>query len=310
MILIFLLRKRNLLSRKNKDENDDKINNKKENKTFDYVSKAPTKEEKNKSPNINGSQLSAIRPKNEDENKKLINFAPKQVEKVSEESSVSISDEKPKIQIKRLELPSRTQDQDSQIANTKSDAKLQNYSKSIAKIDINQNSENRIFNRSKLEENSDPEVTPSNERFLEVSDDTRGYMTQRNHPEQRMVPNLKAESKDDSQPLKPRGMYGLPKKSVQVSDTKLLNQTLGMIKKKSKPKLKAKQNISMVENYELKDEKLVGDKELKFSRPISTLKAISQASFQMAKKSPYSKGKYAYSSNRVKKRSPRGKSKN
>jgi hypothetical protein len=125
-----------------------------------------------------------------------------------------------------------------------------------------------------------------------IPDDNRGYMTQRNEPEQRMVPSLKVVSKDDSQPLKPRKMFGLAKKSVQVSDIKSLNQTLGNIKKKSKPKLRTKQNISMVENYELKEEKLAEDKELKFSRPISTLKAISQASFQMAKKSPYNKGKF------------------
>jgi hypothetical protein len=56
-----------------KNENDDKGSNRKESKTFDYVSKTSVKEGEGKSNNSNGSNLDGIRTKNELENNKLVN---------------------------------------------------------------------------------------------------------------------------------------------------------------------------------------------------------------------------------------------
>jgi hypothetical protein len=79
---------------------------------------------------------------------------------------LTIPEERPRIQIKKLELPARTQDQDTHISNTKNDIKQQNEQKTAVKAEIDQNSQIKRYIRPKIEENSDPEVTPSNDKPL------------------------------------------------------------------------------------------------------------------------------------------------
>lgn len=119
-------------------------------------------------------------------------------------------------------------------------------------------SPNKKVRRIKPSDGQNPELTPNSNQFnLDAPPSTEGYLTQRNAPREEILVDMKSTSKDDTQP-KARKIFGIQKKSVQVTDSRNLNSTLKLGKKKMSKNDSAKLNKTMGSNEEGKSMLKVG----------------------------------------------------